>query len=144
MTALGDFSPGDVLTAADLNAIGAWQTYTPTLYNMTASSLNFSYAVVNDVVFVRVYAVVATMGSFPKFTTPTTISRAPSFQRLGLLDAGNVWFDGVLVYSSSDQLSLTCMNTGGSYAYYAGITATVPHTWAAGDAISGVFVYGKG
>ena len=29
MTALGDFSSGDVLTAADLNAIGTWTTFTP-------------------------------------------------------------------------------------------------------------------
>ena len=29
MTALGDFSSGDVLTAADMNAIGTWQTWSP-------------------------------------------------------------------------------------------------------------------
>ena len=30
MTALGAFSAGDVLTAADLNAIGTWTDFTPT------------------------------------------------------------------------------------------------------------------
>ncbi len=37
MTALGDFSSGDVLTAAELNAIGTWTTYTP---EWTATTTN--------------------------------------------------------------------------------------------------------
>lgn len=137
------YSPGDVLTAADLNAIGDWQSYTPTLTNWTASSTSFEYAVVNDVVFVRVYAVVATMGSFPRFTTPTTIGRSPNFQRVGLLDAGSQWFDGLVLLNSSTDVNLMCIYTAGTYAGYAGLSASIPFTWTAGDAVDGVFVYGK-
>lgn len=48
------FASGDVLTAADLNDIGDWQTFTPQFYNMTlgASGVSYGrYAEVNDLVF---------------------------------------------------------------------------------------------
>lgn len=61
MTALGDFSSGDVLTAADLNAIGTWQDYTPTWTatvsdpDVGAGSLNGRYCQINDLVIGQVY-----------------------------------------------------------------------------------------
>ena len=143
MTALGDFSPGDVLTAADLNAIGDWQSYTSSLTNWTASAQDFQYAVVNKIVFVRMFAVVATMGSFPRFTLPPGYLNygSPHFQRVGLLDAGVTWFDGIVLGHSTTECNLMCIYTGGTYAGYASITATAPHTWAAGDAVDGLFFY---
>lgn len=144
MTALGDFSAGDVLTAADLNAIGDWQSYTPTLTNWTASSTSFEYAVVNDVVFVRVYAVVATMGSFPTFTVPFASTKSAMFHPLGLLDAGSAWYVGAAHYSSGTTYSLLSISTGGTNAIWGFLSASAPFTWAAGDAVDGVFYYGKG
>ena len=62
MTALGDFSPGDVLTAADMNAIGELTSYTPNFRPASGSwgstYANYGqYTVVNEVVigFGRVY-----------------------------------------------------------------------------------------
>ena len=51
MTALGDFSSGDVLTAADMNAIGTWNSYTPTATNFVISSISRSlYVQINELV----------------------------------------------------------------------------------------------
>ena len=68
MTALGDFSSGDVLTAADMNAIGTWTAYTPTVYNMVIGNgtVDFKYAQINKVVHLRG---VFTMGSTSTFGT---------------------------------------------------------------------------
>ena len=122
---------------------GEWTSYTPTFTNMTASSTSFEYAVVNELVFVRVYAVIATMGSSPTFSVPIAVNRSPMFQRVGLLETGLQWFDGLVLLNTSTTFYLMCIYTAGTYATYAGITATVPFTWGAGDAIDGVFVYGK-
>lgn len=53
MTALGDFSPGDVLTAADLNAIGTWSDFTPSYLNFSATTNRAKYAQVNELVFIK-------------------------------------------------------------------------------------------
>lgn len=57
MTALGDFISGDVLTAADLNAIGAWTSYTPALEasitDPTYTTAGGSYYVLNEIVIAR-------------------------------------------------------------------------------------------
>jgi len=57
MTALGGFSSGDVLTAADLNAIGTWTSYTPALEasgtDPTYSTAAGSYYEMNEIVFAR-------------------------------------------------------------------------------------------
>ncbi len=53
MTALGDFSPGDVLTAADINAIGTWQDYTPSLTNISGSVAYATFCKINELVIVH-------------------------------------------------------------------------------------------
>ena len=62
MTALGDFSAGDVLTAADLNAIGTWQSYTPVLTaTVTSPNLGTSpiqtgqYCQINDFCVAQIF-----------------------------------------------------------------------------------------
>jgi len=54
MTALGDFSAGDVLTAADMNAIGNRLTWTPTIGFDSGSTTTIiylaEYAICNDII----------------------------------------------------------------------------------------------
>lgn len=40
----GTWSAGDILTAADLNAIGTWTSYTPTVFQPTAVTATVNYA----------------------------------------------------------------------------------------------------
>jgi hypothetical protein len=141
---LGSFVGGDVLQAAELNNIGNFTSYTPTFTNMTVSSSSFEYARVNDLVVLRIYAVVSTMGSFPNFTVPSglNISRSPNFQRVGLLESGVAWWDGLVLFESATQLGLFCLNTSTTYGQYAGLSSAAPFNWGAGDAIDGMIVYG--
>ena len=59
MTALGDFSAGDVLTAADLNAIGEATSFTPS-WGVSSGTLNFGpfnagvYWKINEMTFMQV------------------------------------------------------------------------------------------
>lgn len=83
MTALGDFTAGQVLTAADLNAIGTWTTYTPVVTQgattITAGANTYGhYARINDMVFVQVYFKAASSASAAqiKLSTPVSISSA--------------------------------------------------------------------
>jgi hypothetical protein len=66
MTALGDFSPGDILSADDLNAIGTWTSYTPVLSQSGVRSATVNYAeycLINKVCFVNVDLTCTTTGS---------------------------------------------------------------------------------
>jgi len=71
MTALGDFSSGDVLTAADLNGIATWTSFTPTWTNLTVGNGTYDwslYSQVNDIVF---FSIRFTLGSTSSVgTTP--------------------------------------------------------------------------
>lgn len=44
MPGLGTWSAGDILTAADLNAIGAWTSYTPTVTQNGTRTATINYA----------------------------------------------------------------------------------------------------
>lgn len=62
MATLGTFTAGQVLTAAELNAIGTWTSYTPTVTQgatVTATVLYSKYSQINDVVH-WVYSLVLT------------------------------------------------------------------------------------
>ena len=103
MTALGDFSAGDVLTAADLNAIGTWSSYTPTVTQgattFTLSVNESRYTEINDVVIVVVRVTLSGTGVAGNplyFTLPV----AP---KTGLLRIGN----GFLYDASAPYLYLT-------------------------------------
>lgn len=58
MATLGTFVAGQVLTAAELNAIGTWTTFTPTWKfgaNAITSTNAGRYTVVNEIVIVQAY-----------------------------------------------------------------------------------------
>ena len=53
MTALGDFTAGQVLQASDLNTIGTWQDYTPTLTNISGTVDYAMFCQINELVIVH-------------------------------------------------------------------------------------------
>jgi len=60
MTALGDFTSGDVLTAADLNAIGTWSDWTANFRSQTgtytsADTQYARYTKINDIVIASAF-----------------------------------------------------------------------------------------
>jgi hypothetical protein len=57
MTSPGNFSPGDILSAADLNDIGVWESYTPVLTQAGTRTATVNYAkyvLINTLVIVNV------------------------------------------------------------------------------------------
>lgn len=79
MATFGTFAAGQVLTAAELNAVGDWQTYTPALEGSTTdptvSTVGGLYYEMNEIVIARVsFTVFTSAGSGTYyFTTPTDI-----------------------------------------------------------------------
>lgn len=72
MTAPGSFTVGAVLTAGDMNELGAWTTYTPTIGGVTTSTVAGRYYIFQKIGFLYVSF---TMSAAP--TAAVTIS-APS------------------------------------------------------------------
>jgi hypothetical protein len=62
----GTWSAGDILTASDLNAIGVWTAYTPTLEQdgVRTATINYAeYCQINQLVFCNVDLTCTTTGS---------------------------------------------------------------------------------
>jgi hypothetical protein len=81
MATLGTFVAGQVLTAAELNAIGTWQAWTPTVTastgTFTTTTVNLArYTMINDLVVGQFSITVTTIGTASGnmiFTTPVNI-----------------------------------------------------------------------
>lgn len=54
MTTPGSFAVGNVLTAGDMNELGAWLTYTPTVGNVTVSNRVGRYYIFNKIGFLYI------------------------------------------------------------------------------------------
>lgn len=62
----GTWSPGDILTADDLNAIGVWTSYTPTVtqgVTVTATVNYASYVKINDLILANIDLTCTTSGT---------------------------------------------------------------------------------
>ena len=106
MATLGTFTNGDVLSAADLNAIGTWTAYTPTVTQgattFTLSVNESRYTEINDVVIVSVRVTLSgtgVAGNFLLFTLPVT-------PKADLLRLGNGFlYDSSVPYLYVTQIS---------------------------------------
>ena len=143
------FVSGNVLLASELNGIGeAGTTFTPTWSGYTrGNGTTVAYYVrVNKLVYVYVEETLgstSSMGSAPTLTLPITASRlqaiSPSRNRID--DTGAQVFWGTTVPISTTQVVVYADLASGTYVSFAGITATVPHTWASTDKFAIAFVY---
>ncbi len=132
----GTWSPGDVLTAADLNAIGVWTSYTPTLTQSVARTATVNYAKymqINDVVCANIDLTCTTTGSLANVTVSLPVSVA-STSPIG----SGLFFD-----SSASTTSILAVNASGTSAtFYAdGSTALLNTTLGNNDVISFSIVY---
>lgn len=139
-------TPGQVLTAATLNTIGAaWETYTPTVKGgattLTGTVLYARYARLNKTVWVQVAFQSSGAGaangiisvSYPSGLTPsnTDVRTIGTFH---ILDSGTAWYIG----SASATNPIQGLAYGGGN--YMG-TATPAMTIAANDVISVAVCY---
>jgi hypothetical protein len=143
------FTAGQVLTAAQMNGIGeAGTTFTPTWTGYTrGNGTTVAYYVrVNKLVYVYVEETLgstSSMGSAPTLTLPITAARtqavSPSRNRIDDTGANVYW--GTTVPISTTQVVVYADLVSGTYTAFAGITATIPMTWASTDKFAIAFVY---
>lgn len=134
MTALGDFSAGDVLTAADLNAIGTWTSWTPTVTastgTITTGSLNYAlYAHVNQFVIVRFAYTITTAGtaagSTLLLTPPSGLpSAGTNGDGIGIGRENAVTGNALLVLQSGSNFRIDSDTGGGWIQNNRGVSAT--------------------
>lgn len=144
-----DFSSGDVLTAANLNALGTWTAYTPT---WTASggtpslgngSLTAKYIRINNLVIVKMFLVWGSTTSAAgttewRFSYPITPSGTSLFEQLGsalVHDATLGYHSGVSMYVNSTTFAAVA-NVSGST-----VGSSVPMTWTTNDKLSVLLTY---
>jgi hypothetical protein len=150
MTALGDFSPGDVLTAADMNAIGEVQDYTPTLNFATLGNgaVIARYAQVNELVHWEFQFILGSTSALNNGFRPSlpVTARTVSFDhaRYGLTycrraATGEIYY-GMYHYSESGANATPQIyndNSSGLQRGQTTVSATQPFgvSWTAGDLI---------
>jgi len=134
------------LTGGSAGRIGTW---TPTLTNMAigtggGAGVAAGYAYNPGVLAIDVGIVFGTtgfsMGTTPSLSLPpgftASRSNASMVASLGVgLIAGGAFFDGMAVHDTTTSIRLLAKRVDTTYAGRAGITATVPATWAANDQI---------
>ena len=143
------FVSGAILTAAELNGIGeAAVSFTPTINNYTrgnGTSVAY-YMRVNKLVYVYVQETLGTtsavLGAL-QLVLPITASRVSAIQRgrSRIDDTGANIYWGTTDPDSASTVILFADLASGTYVAFAGITATVPMTWASTDKFTYSFVY---
>jgi hypothetical protein len=84
------FSSGDVLSAADLNSIGEWTTFTTSATNATISAQECQYARVNDWVHAAYYVTFSGVTGNLSVTPPVTGLNSDPWNRVGAVGTGFV------------------------------------------------------
>jgi len=144
------FTAGQVLTAAQMNAIGEWIDYTPTWTNLTVGNAvqDFRYIKINKFIWVvgsLKWGTTTSSGTAPTFTLPVTaVSYATANERLGVgifEDAGTDAYDAWVLYSTTTVARLRVPLASGTYINSTALSNLVPFTWTTNDLISVNFVY---
>ena len=150
-----NFSSGDVLTAAELNSIGDWQSFTPTWNDLTignATNVGY-YAEVNEIVYVTtkmVWGSTTSATDYFEMVVPVRAATDTQYQLGGnsiLYNVGTALAIGTVnVFDSSGQSYAapygSYYSSGvGAYIYGGILNATSPFTWTTGDILYMNFWY---
>ena len=141
MATLGTFTAGQVLTAAELNAIGTATAFTPTWTNLTVGdgTVTANYWQINELVFWKVELIWGTTTSASgNVEIDYPVAGGSTFSNAV---GGSVQFDdnnstdffGVLYRNNTARARIVALNVAGTYATQTAMTATVPFTWTSTD-----------
>jgi hypothetical protein len=145
-TQLGDYTAGQILTAADLNLIATWTTFTPSFTGVTigAGSLNTGqYCRLNNILFIRTKTILGTGGSFtnPVLTvpdsgvmtgTPTNLWM-PSMHGV-MIDSGTNSYALSVIHNSTTSLGVYAQTASGTFVTWtSAVSSTVPFTSGVND-----------
>lgn len=142
------FSDGDVLLAAELNAIGDWSSYTPTLTGWTQGNgtMSGAYLQIDKLVFFYLIFQMGTTSSAsgePTFTVPVNMETTTGHQeaisttvRARAQDSdGSNYQEGPCYYVSTSTIKPVILKCDSTYIYGTGYSATIPFTWTTSDKI---------
>lgn len=131
----------------DAIPLGAWQSWTPTITNLSGGTLSAVYQKVGRMVNFRFKYTLAgaNMGTNPQFTLPIA-AHADFVQNMpigscSLLDTGVQLYMGWPVMVNSTTVVPVAISTGGATAVNTAVTATSPFTWGAGDILMVIGTY---
>ena len=143
MATLGTFTAGQVLTAAELNAIGTWTAFTPSWSNFTPGNAveDWSYTIVNDIMIVTGITTLGTtssMGTAPTMLIPDSqVTDKWSNGVARMRDSGVATFLGTaFIESANTNIKVNWMTVSSNQVRSAGLTSTSPFSWANGDYIT--------
>lgn len=133
------------------SGLDAWDTYTPTLNNVTqgtSPTLLARFKQTGKIVEVHVYLIFGTGGAVTgqiNFTLPVTAhSSYTSGDILGvanLYDTGTAAYPGSVEWASSTSVSLSAWVASGTYLTSTSTSATVPFTFVVGKKFIANFSY---
>lgn len=142
MATLGNFTAA-VLTAAELNAIGTWTAWTPTLTNLTlgtGATSTHRYSQINKVIVFRSKIVLGTGGAIGgvfSMTLPVNAYATHSVTAaVNLLNSGGSVHLGAVTNNGVGTIEVQAISASGSYATMTQVTTGVPFTWDVGDIIT--------
>ena len=142
-----------ILTAASgettgLKYSGAWTSYTPTLYSITAGNgtLAAKYAQVGKICFVNFSFTLGSTSSVstsPGFSLPVNGVQTATYANGNalLLDAATAEYYGIIYLENTGKAVFYAQNASGTYLKDATVTATVPMTWGTSDKFTANFWY---
>jgi hypothetical protein len=148
MATLGNFTAA-ILTAAELNAIGTWTTWTPTWSNLTVGNgtVVARYSQINKVIHMRVNLAWGSTTSISGSVTlalPVTASSTAATTGHGVAqfgDASASQYLGVVRLAGTTTAQLVVPDTSGTYPTFVGLSSTIPFTWVVTDTIDITLTY---
>lgn len=148
MAVLGTFASGQILTAAELNAIGTWTSYTPTITGLAGGTTTASYIELNEIVFFQVRWSFGTSVTGPvTITYPVTagnLYQAATGVNVFLEDSSTATdYVGVAYPDTTARFEVRVANSSATYVSATALTSAIPFTWASGDVILAVGMYRK-
>jgi hypothetical protein len=146
MATLGTFTAGQVLTAAELNAIGTYQAYTPTITGVTIGNGTrvFRYTQINK--FIHMYgrftlgSTSAVSGVIAISLPVTAVANYPSATVATIQDTGTATIPAYSL-TTTTVVQVYAVNVAGTYPAIVAPSATVPMTWANTDFVEVSIVY---
>jgi hypothetical protein len=144
--------PNHLITSASTLNTWAWDSWTPTLTNMTLGNgtVTAKYSQIGKTVrfrFVFVLGSTSAMGSIPQFSLPVTAAtHAGSLDSL-VMGVANAWdtgsnnFDCVTVLHTTTTVIIRVINAASTYALQANISSLIPMTWTTNDELIATGTY---
>ena len=140
MATLGSFASGQVLTAAELNAIGTWQDYTPSFSGISVGdgTLTGRYCQINkfvawqvELVFGSTTTVSATRVTYPVEAADAFL--AGNGGQVTCEDNTGIDYFGSLFRFSTTEANVYVGKADSTYLTFSSLSSSVPFTWASGD-----------